>query len=63
MAIGTSSPELFTSVIGVFVSEDDIGIGTILGTAVFNLIVIPAACGFAVKAFCPETPKLIRFQF
>lgn len=47
MAIGTSSPELFTSIIGVFVSEDDIGTGTIVGSAVFNLIVIPGACGFA----------------
>ena len=61
MAIGTSAPELFTSIIGVFVSQDDIGVGTILGTAVFNLIVIPAACGFAVMAFCPKTPNISRF--
>ncbi|CAG2113953.1 unnamed protein product, partial [Medioppia subpectinata] len=61
MAIGTSAPELFTSIIGVFVSQDDIGIGTILGTAVFNLIVIPAACGFAVILYCPKTPEISRF--
>ncbi|CAG2173639.1 unnamed protein product [Oppiella nova] len=61
MAIGTSAPELFTSIIGVFVSQDDIGIGTILGTAVFNLIVIPAACGFAVMLYCPKTPDISRF--
>ncbi|XP_054157140.1 sodium/potassium/calcium exchanger 3-like [Oppia nitens] len=61
MAIGTSAPELFTSIIGVFVSQDDIGVGTILGTAVFNLIVIPAACGFAVILYCPKTPEISRF--
>lgn len=33
MAIGTSAPELFTSLIGVFISQDDIGTGTILGSA------------------------------
>ncbi|KAL2724054.1 sodium/potassium/calcium exchanger Nckx30C isoform X7 [Vespula squamosa] len=33
MAAGGSAPELFTSVIGVFVSFDDVGIGTIVGSA------------------------------
>jgi Ca2+/Na+ antiporter len=31
MAAGGSAPELFTSVIGVFISRDDVGIGTIVG--------------------------------
>lgn len=31
MAAGGSAPELFTSVIGVFISKDDVGIGTIVG--------------------------------
>ncbi|CAG7816355.1 unnamed protein product, partial [Allacma fusca] len=31
MAAGGSAPELFTSVIGVFISHDDVGIGTIVG--------------------------------
>jgi Ca2+/Na+ antiporter len=61
MAIGTSAPELFTSIIGVFISEDDIGTGTILGTAVFNLIVIPAACGFTVIAFRPKSCDISAF--
>jgi Ca2+/Na+ antiporter len=61
MAIGTSAPEFFTSVIGVFISEDDIGTGTILGTAVFNLIVIPAACGFAVIIFRPKSADISAF--
>lgn len=41
MAAGSSAPELFTSVAGVTV-ESDVGIGTIVGSAVFNLLVIIA---------------------
>ncbi|KAF5280459.1 hypothetical protein FQR65_LT03268 [Abscondita terminalis] len=44
MAAGGSAPELFTSVIGVFVSFDDVGIGTIVGSAVFNILFV-IGCG------------------
>jgi len=40
MAAGSSAPELFTSLMGVFAVRNDIGIGTIVGSAVFNLCVI-----------------------
>lgn len=45
MAAGSSAPELFTSVIGVFISKGDIGLGTIVGSAVFNILFIVAVCG------------------
>ncbi|XP_041984343.1 sodium/potassium/calcium exchanger Nckx30C isoform X4 [Aricia agestis] len=44
MAAGGSAPELFTSIIGVFVSFDDVGIGTIVGSAVFNILFVIGAC-------------------
>ncbi|CAG7784715.1 unnamed protein product [Allacma fusca] len=50
MAIATSSPELFTNVIGTFITEGDIGVGTIVGSAVFNLLAVCACCGFAASA-------------
>lgn len=40
MAAGSSAPELFTSLLAVFVTNDDVGIGTIVGSAVFNILVI-----------------------
>lgn len=40
MAAGSSTPEFFASMIGVFVTEDQVGIGTIVGSAVFNILVI-----------------------
>lgn len=53
MAAGSSAPELFTSVIGVFVAKSDIGVGTIVGSAVFNILVIIGACGLFVKGDIP----------
>lgn len=44
MAAGGSAPELFTSAIGVFISFDDVGIGTIVGSAVFNILFVIGMC-------------------
>ncbi|KAG8180447.1 hypothetical protein JTE90_022793 [Oedothorax gibbosus] len=44
MAAGGSAPELFTSIIGVFISYDDVGIGTIVGSAVFNILFVISMC-------------------
>ncbi len=47
---GTSSPEFFTNVISTFIAESDLGIGTIVGSAVFNIFGVIAVCGlFAGK--------------
>jgi Ca2+/Na+ antiporter len=49
MATGSSAPELFTNVVGTFITEGDIGVGTIVGLAVFNILAVTAICGlFAV---------------
>ncbi|XP_007479974.2 sodium/potassium/calcium exchanger 5 [Monodelphis domestica] len=45
MAAGSSAPELVTAFLGVFVTKGDIGISTILGSAIYNLLGICAACG------------------
>uniref|UniRef100_A0AAR2LIQ1 Sodium/calcium exchanger membrane region domain-containing protein n=1 Tax=Pygocentrus nattereri TaxID=42514 RepID=A0AAR2LIQ1_PYGNA len=45
MAAGSSAPELFTSVIGVFITKGDVGVGTIVGSAVFNILCIIGVCG------------------
>uniref|UniRef100_A0A1I8IZ89 Na_Ca_ex domain-containing protein n=1 Tax=Macrostomum lignano TaxID=282301 RepID=A0A1I8IZ89_9PLAT len=45
MAAGSSAPELFTSVIGVFLTQSDVGVSTIVGSAVFNLLFIVSLCG------------------
>ncbi|XP_031418122.1 sodium/potassium/calcium exchanger 3-like [Clupea harengus] len=51
MAAGSSAPELFTSIIGVFITKGDVGVGTIVGSAVFNILCIIGVCGlFAGRA-------------
>ncbi|KAF8794894.1 sodium/potassium/calcium exchanger 2-like [Argiope bruennichi] len=49
MAAGGSAPELFTSIIGVFISYDDVGIGTIVGSAVFNILFVISMCAIFSK--------------
>eukprot|EP00063_Salmo_salar_P025617 XP_014000452.1 PREDICTED: sodium/potassium/calcium exchanger 4-like isoform X2 [Salmo salar] len=45
MAAGSSAPELFASIIGVFITHGDVGVGTIVGSAVFNILCIIGVCG------------------
>jgi len=40
MAAGSSAPELFTAVITIFIAPGEQGVGTIVGSAVFNICVI-----------------------
>uniref|UniRef100_A0A672J7E2 Sodium/calcium exchanger membrane region domain-containing protein n=1 Tax=Salarias fasciatus TaxID=181472 RepID=A0A672J7E2_SALFA len=49
MAAGGSAPELFTSIIGVFISHSNVGIGTIVGSAVFNILFVIGMCAIFSK--------------
>jgi len=49
MAAGGSAPELFTSLIGACITENDVGFGTIVGSAVFNVLAVIGACGIATE--------------
>merc|ERR1719317_63260 len=44
MAAGGSAPELFTSLVGTFISESQVGFGTIVGSAVFNVLFVIGMC-------------------
>lgn len=57
MAASTSSPELFINVIGTFVTKNNLGIGTIVGSAVFNILAVPACCGLFLHS------KLIEIEW
>lgn len=48
MAIGTSAPELFSSITGSFITEGDIGVGTIIGSAVFNILAVTGVVGLVL---------------
>ncbi|ELU13712.1 hypothetical protein CAPTEDRAFT_22628, partial [Capitella teleta] len=44
MAAGSSAPELATTIIGVFITKDDIALGAVVGSAVFNVMLVPGLC-------------------
>jgi len=44
LATASCFPELFVNVIGTFLTESDLGVGTVMGGAVFNTFATPA-CG------------------
>lgn len=52
MAVGSSAPELFVALIAIFKpgGHAEIGVGTIVGSALFNLLVIVGAVGVVRKA-------------
>lgn len=49
MAAGGSAPELFTSLIGATIAQNDVGFGTIVGSAVFNVLFVIGLCGYVAK--------------
>lgn len=49
MAAGGSAPELFISIFGVFLTRDNVGIGTIVGSAVFNILFVIGMCALFSK--------------
>ncbi|XP_055859903.1 probable sodium/potassium/calcium exchanger CG1090 [Biomphalaria glabrata] len=47
MAAGSSAPELATALIGVFIAKDDVGLSTVVGSAIYNVMFVISVCGFA----------------
>jgi hypothetical protein len=54
MAAGASSPELFSSLIALFVTHSSLGLGTVVGSEIFNQLII---CAGAISA--SKTGKLV----
>lgn len=49
MAAGGSAPELFASVAGLFISQNSVGISTIIGSAVFNILFVIGVCALVAR--------------
>ena len=49
MSTATSSPELFTTLIGTFITESDIGVGHVIGNAYYDMFFVAAVGGLAAK--------------
>jgi K+-dependent Na+/Ca+ exchanger-like protein len=64
MAIGSSAPELFVSIIALFKpGHESLGAGTIVGSALFNILVIIGASAMVRKAFIAWQPVVRDISF
>lgn len=51
MAVATTTPEFFTNVISTFITESDVGLGTIIGSLFFNTL---GVAGSIKKFYIPN---------
>ena len=49
MAAGASSPELFVSLSALFIEDSSVGLGTVVGSEIFNHLIIPAISIYYAK--------------
>lgn len=59
VAIGTSAPELVTTVLSTLKRERDIAIGNLLGSSIYNIFVILGITCVVPVAGVPVTPELV----
>lgn len=62
IAIGTSAPELVTTVLSTFRNQRDIAIGNLLGSSVYNILIILGVTALAPRGGIPVTPELMRID-
>jgi cation:H+ antiporter len=62
IAIGTSLPELVTCVVAALKGHNDISIGNLVGSNVFNTLLVTGTAG-AVRPFSLESPRLAGLDY
>ena len=62
IAIGTSLPELATSVVASFRGERDIAVGNVLGSNIFNILIVLGVAGTISPNGIRVSEALIRFD-
>ena len=62
VAIGTSSPELATTVVATIRKERDVAVGNLLGSSIYNILVILGIICMVSPGGLPVTRELILFD-
>ncbi|MDO9244505.1 MAG: calcium/sodium antiporter [Rhodocyclaceae bacterium] len=62
VAIGTSLPELATSVVAALRGERDIAVGNVVGSGIFNLLAIAGIAAMVTPGGLEVAPALVRFD-
>ncbi len=62
VAVGTSLPELATSVLATFKGERDIAVGNVIGSNLFNILCVMGFSGAVVPGGIPVSPAALAFD-
>ena len=62
VAVGTSLPEIATSILSVLRGQRDLAVGNIVGSNIFNLLLVLGATALIASDGVPVTPSAIRFD-
>lgn len=62
VAIGTSAPELVTTIVSTIRGQRDIAVGNLIGSSVYNITFILGATMVVVPAGLDVTPELVAFD-
>jgi cation:H+ antiporter len=63
VAMGTSLPEAATSFVAALRGQRDIAIGNVVGSSIFNLLVVLGVCAFIAPGGMPVSQVAIDFDF
>jgi cation:H+ antiporter len=63
VAIGTSLPEIATSMIASFRGEADIAVGNVVGSNIFNILLVLGLAGVIAPSGVPIAASALRFDF
>lgn len=64
MATATAMPELFTNTISIFLTDSDMGIGTVIGSMMFNILAVSSiVCFFARDPYLIDWFPISRDSF
>ena len=62
VAVGTSLPEIATSVVAVIRGQRDLAVGNVIGSNVFNILMVLGLCGLVAPEGVAVSPTALRFD-
>lgn len=62
VAVGTSLPEIATSIVAVLRGERDLAVGNVIGSNVFNILMVLGLCGIFAPSGVAVSPAALHFD-
>jgi cation:H+ antiporter len=62
MAVATSLPEVATSVVASLRGERDLAVGNVVGSSIFNILLVVGLAGLVAPAGIRVSPAVLRFD-